>query len=487
MKGIFNRFRTYSGITGLLLLIALLAFVFHYPIQITDALNSLPVSGYDIKISVWRIIFEPFFGPLLFYLRADQPYLEFAVLLIWILAGLLIAKVSTCSPGMMQKLLAWLKKLPLLVSIWLGLLILMVFSNLPSNTIVNNLENTILVNTHSHTEYSADGIISQPGMQEWHKRNGFDAFFLTDHDHHEKSMEAVKAQEEGELPPSPLIMGGEEYSGSDHMSLLGIRPDFITRGLADQQVIDSVHHDKGAVIVNHWFDDDTEKPIQYYVDLNVDGFEIVNQQRGLQYDRKIFKNIVNACTENGLIMIAGADYHGYGCTCLAWNALDIPGWHEMDTEQKRKSILDVLRRRDMGSIKVLFYADRVVFDRSQVFLSPTYNFVNYFRTLNLLQVLSWGVWLILFRYSKRFLRKGNRLFQSGIGTMQVLEILAFLSSLFLLVIGLALLNRYQTLTDYNEEYQGYGKYLLGGGITLLVYTIILILFEIRNLRNTFRT
>ena len=487
MSRILNRFKTYSGLTGFVFLIALLAFVFHYPIRILDALDSGPVSGFDIKISAWRMIFEPFIGPLLFYLRADQPFLEFTILLIWILSLSLIIssgkgllkKNGRSINAVLHKFLACLQKLPLILSIWFGLLLFIIFIPLPVNTIVNNLENAILINTHSHSEYSHDGIISLAGLQEWHKRNGFDAFFITEHNHHEKTLEAVKAQEDGTLPPFPLILCGEEYSGSNHMTLLGLKRNFITRGLTDQQVIDSTHHDDGIVIVAHWFDGE-RKSIPYFLDLKVDGFEIANQGNGLKYDQRAFRNIVKACTANGLIMNGAADYHGYGSACFVWNALDIPGWQGMDNVQKQESILDILRRKDMGKIRVLVYNDRHVFDRSRVFLSPFYTFTGYFRTLNFLQIISWVIWLFLLRYAGQLLLPGNRFIISGAGALQVLETLALSGGFFILVLGIILLSRSGYLADYNDIYTEYGTVMVLVGTALLTYTIILMLLKIRS-------
>lgn len=490
MNRILNNIKTHSGFIGLFSVIVILAIVFHYPIRIIDALTSEPVPDFGINISVWRIIFEPVIGVFLFYLRADQPLSEFIVLLIWIISLFLIVLLITIlfnkeSRGLnavLHKFLAWLRKVPLIFSIWLGLLLVIIFVHLPANTIVNNLENTILINTHSHTEYSHDGIISQAGLQKWHEYHKFDAFFITDHNHHEKTLEAVKAQEDGTLPPSPLIICGEEFSGSNHMTLLGTKRNFITRGLSDQQVIDSTHDDNGIVIVAHWFDGE-RKSIPYFIDLGVDGFEIANQNTGLSYDRRIFNDIVKACTSNGLIMNGAVDYHGYGSTCFVWKALDIPGWQRMDNKQKREAVLDVLRRKDMGKIRVLLYNDRNVFDRAQVFLSPVFTFISYFRTLNFLQIMSWFIWLVIIRYIRPLLLDRNRFIQLNVGAGQVLEIMAFLSSLFILILGFILLNKSKHLADYNDIYSEYGTTMLLTGSGFLIYVVILIVIGIWNKRK----
>ncbi len=355
---------------------------------------------------------------------------------------------------------------------------MIIFASLPSNTIVHHLDSTILINTHSHTEYSHDGLISWKGLQHWHERNGFDAFFITDHNHHEKAMEALKAQEDGLLSPKPLILCGEEFSGSNHITLLGLQRNFITRGLTDQQVIDSTHDDNGIAIVAHWFDGE-RKSIPFFLDMQVDGFEVVNQAAGLTYDRKVFDLIVEACTSNGLIMNVAADYHGYGSACFVWNALTIPGWNGMNDHRKRESIMDILRRKDMGALRILLYHDREVFDRGLVHLSPIFNIINYFRTLNFLQLLSWSAWLILIWYIRRSLFDRKRYLALNKWTIQVLVLMALVSIVFILVLGIVLMNKSRYLSGYNEIYGEYGSIMLWAGSALLVYTLTLILFQIR--------
>lgn len=477
-------------ITVIIVLIAFIALVFHYPIQILDVLSSEEVSGIGIKISAWRVIFEPFLGILLFYLRADQPILEFVMLLIWILEFYLLATIAVhvlrrenkLGKTVLRSVLVWLRRVPMVIIVWFGVLVFIIAMSLPANTILNDRENAVLINTHSHTEYSHDGIISQEGLQKWHGKHNFDAFFITDHNHHEKTMEAVQAQRDGTLPAKPLIIVGEEFSGSNHMTLLGLKRNFITRGLSDQQVIDSTHLDNGVVIVAHWFDGERES-IPFFIDLNVDGFEIANQGTESIYDRHIFNNIVDACTANGLIMNGAADYHGYGSTCFTWNALDIPGWQDMDLDQKQESILDVLRQRDMSKIKVLVYNDRKAFKRELVYLSPVVSTISYFRTLNLFQVLSWFIWLIIIQVIRLRFRNKRIMGKMKIGSLQLIEMLTFLSGLFMLILGANLVHRATSLAEYNDIFAEYGETLLWIGAGSLLYLKALLLLEKRLSRS----
>jgi len=465
-----------SSLTGLIVLfivLMILSVFFHRPIEIVDALTSEAVPGFGIHISAWRVLLEPFVGPLLYYLRADQALLEFAVLLLWILVLSLVFSLK----GRINGILNFLKIMPLILVTWLGLLWLLIYIPLPANTIVKQQEHSILVNTHSHTEYSHDGIISTSALHKWHRKNGFDAFFITDHNHHEQTLEAVRAQEKGLYPMEPLIMAGEEFSGSNHMTLLGLSHNFVTRGLSDQEVIDTTHADSGVVLVAHWFDGERES-IPFFLDMGVDGFEIANQAYGLRYDRRVFDAITEACRSNGLIMNGAADYHGYGSSCFVWNALEIPHWHQMDPVQKRESIMQVFRERDMSRIKVLLYHDRNPFDRSRVLLSPLYNVINYGRTLNLFQLLSWFLWLLLLAFIKSRLAGGSVPFR-------IMQALALASSVFLLVNGTLLLLKARHLREYNDIYSEYGLLMLLIGAGFLIYVSVLLFVEYkRNLSIT---
>ncbi|MFC2123364.1 hypothetical protein ACFLU5_01030 [Bacteroidota bacterium] len=489
MNNIPDRIKKYAGIIGIFSVIFILAIVFHYPIQIVDAMSMEPAPGFDIKISIWRVIFESFFGPLLFYLRADQPLEEFTVMLIWIISlsliilivNLLLNRKQNGFKYALNGFLGWLLIVPLIVCTWFGLLILIIFAPLPANTIVNNHENIILLNTHCHSEHSHDGIISQEDQHEWHSFNGFDAFFITDHNHHERTLEAVTKQKNGDIPPHPLIICGEEFSGGNHMTLLGLKRNFITRGLTDQQVVDSAHGDNGIVIVAHWFDGE-RKSIPYFLDLNVDGFEIANQGYGLKYDQKIFDNIVNTCNENELMMVGAVDYHGYGRTCFVWNAIEIPGWHQMDYDQKRESILEVLRRKDMNKLQVLLYNDRQVFKRNRIFMSPVHTLCSYFRTLGFWQVLSWLIWLFILRYFILQIFNSNRFKVGTIRSKHIIGVLALLSSLYILILGSILISKSQHVSEHNEIYTEYGTIMLWGGTGFLMYLIVLIIIELRQKR-----
>ncbi len=483
MSTFFHQQRSLIFLAALIFLIVLLAVFLHRPIQITDALTTLTADGYEIHVSVWRVLFEPVVGPLLFYLQAPQPLYEFLILMIWLLFGFLVfmlIRIGRLEPQARvtaagKAFLRWVAMIPVALCIWVALILVMIFAPLPSNTIRNHNPDVVLVNVHSHSHFSHDGLISPTAQMRWHKRNGFDAFFLTEHNNHGKTLEMVKAQKEGNVPPSPLVLCGREFSGSNHILLLGLTRNFSTKDVADSTAIDSAHAQNGVAIVAHWFSD-MKHPMHQYIQAGADGFEIVNQGEGRHYDRSVFQAITETCKAHGLTMVGACDYHGYGSACLTWNALNIPHWRQMSYEQKYQSILNVFRQRDRSKIQVLVYEDRPPVDSRWVFFSPIYTLVNYFRGLNGWQISVWIVWIFfgwLIAQSTWLLRAkdfARRHYLRALGMMTLP------SAAWITLMGVWLLFKSIGVRGYNEIFTEFGIDFLIGGAIFLAYSLVLLLF-----------
>jgi len=376
--------------------------------------------------------------------------------------------------------LAQLVYLPLVIILWFVFFVIILFMSpyLPSNTIINNSPNTILVTTHSHSQFSHDGLISQENLWKWHKYNNFDAFFITDHNTHEQTLDFVQSQRDGNFPMEPLVMGGEEFSGSNHLSLLGLKRKFDTHGYSDSTVIDSTRANNGVVIVNHWFDGERNS-LEFYKNLAVDGFEIENTATETSYDRKVYHKIKEFCEENGLIMNVGLDFHGYGNVCTAWNAMEIPAWHKLSPKKKEEAILDVIKSRDQSKLKILMYTDRPYYTNEHLFWSPVFTFFNYFRTLNLIQVLSWIFWILLFAFLNSKVSK-NEEFKNKITTNKLITVTGIISALFMLWLGFSYHSEIQNvLNSDNDVYKEYSTILFYVGGAFLVYSTVVAFFRFK--------
>jgi hypothetical protein len=464
--------------------IVLVAVLFHYPITIVDALTLEALPEFGIHIPAWRILFEPFLGVLLFLNQALYAVPESLFFGLWILALFIVYSIVR-SLLMKDKLarkrfmISQVTNLPLVAGLLFSLFVIMIFIPLPNNTIVNNARNTILVSTHSHTEYSHDGLITQEGSWKWHKRNGFDAYYITEHNNHSKTLEFVQAQRNHQFPGEPLVLCGEEFSGSNHLSLLGLKRDFKTKGFSDSLAVQYTRADSGAVIANHWFDGERNS-LEFYRNLGVDGYEIENTATDKRYDREVYRKIRDFCGSNGLIMNGGLDFHGYGSACTIWNAFEIPEWKNLDPAAKEEAILKIIRTRDQGKLKVLLYNDRPYYSKQELAFSPFSTIFNYFRTLNFLQVLSWIGWILFFALISSRLSKNEKLAET-LACRRMLPVAGLFAALFLLGLGWVYFNRIQPVENFTEMYQEYSTLLFRTGSVLLVYSATVI--WIRNFTN----
>jgi len=360
----------------------------------------------------------------------------------------------------MQFLKYWFLSVPAVVGLGLFFIMWMVFWPLPSNTIVNKTDNAILFNTHAHSHFRHDGLITQIEQMKWHERNGFDALFLTEHNHNSKTLELVQLQQRGEISHHPHIMSAIEFSGSNHMVLLGLTDSLITFGKKDALIIKETHRQGGLIGLAHWFDG-RNNSLDYYVNLGVDGFEIANQNQ-IAYPMETHEKIVKMRAENQLFIIGGADYHGYGPACNTWNAMEISNWEQLTHVQKTHGIMDGLINENN---RVLYYSDRRIYGTGNVWLSPLKNIMDYFRSLNGFQVLSWVVWCLLFIVFK--VKYSAKCFY----------LIPFVSGIAILVQARVLLEKSINVIQYNDILLEFGNLftlhgmgLIGSGI--VIYLIL---------------
>jgi hypothetical protein len=456
----------------LIIVMIILAFVFPYSVRIEDALTLEAVNEFGIKISIWRIIFEPILGVLLFLNRSLYALEELVILLYWTIGFYFVNTLfkyffAKHSLNKKSYLVNQITNLPLVVGIWFSFFVVIIFIPLPNNTILNNSPDAVLVTTHSHSEYSHDGLTSQMGLWEWHKKNNFDAFFITDHGNHVKTFEFAKEQQANKFDQYPFIMTGQEFSGTNHMSLLGLKNKFETKGMNDSTVVKATHYYNGVVLINHWFSKQRNE-LSYHKKLKIDGYEIENVGKELYYDRALYQKIKNFSTANNLIMVGGLDFHGYGRSASVWNAFKIPNWKKLNTIDKEEAIIEIIRNREQDKLQVLMYKDRPYYTQDNLWFSPIRFVRDYFRTLNIYQVFSWVLWLLFIGF---FLKKIK------INYNKFIVITGVIGSVFLILLGIKYHIRTTVVKGYSEVYEEYSTMLFYIGTIFIAYSLVLLYFR----------
>ena len=125
----------------LIALIIIISNIFHYTIHIEDAITLEVLSDYGIAISIWRVVFEPIIGILLYFNRALYSIDELLFTLVWTLIVFLIYsifKLIVTNENKKKFIIAQVVNVPLLLGLWFTTFVVIVFIPLPNNTIVNN-------------------------------------------------------------------------------------------------------------------------------------------------------------------------------------------------------------------------------------------------------------------------------------------------------------------------------------------------------------
>ena len=223
------------------------------------------------------------------------------------------------------------------------------------------------------------------------------------------------------------------------------------------------------MIVNHWFDGE-HMSLEYYKSLGVDGFEIENSGTVTSYNREQYQRIKSFCKSNNLIMISGLDFHGYGNVCTMWNAMEIPGWHDMVPAAKEEAILSIIKSRDQSRLKVLIYKDRPYYTSDHLFWSPFFTLFNYFRTLNFWQVISWAIWIFLIVFIKMKILAKKEL-KNKFTTNKIIPVLGIVSASFILILAsVYYAEKQHVLGSENDVYEEYSVILFYAGLVFLIFS-----------------
>ena len=188
-----------------------------------------------------------------------------------------------------------------------------------------------VVDFHTHTRASHDvgGTLMDgydlPANLAWHRRAGFDAAFITDHNL------VTPPAAEGAVRACP---GTEVSAWRSHVLLLGdttlVDRTRYNRDLAGLlTLLGSSEREYGALSVasipeyvrNHWGRLDT------LVAGGLDGFEIVNASpKANELTRARRDTVVALARRTGRFVLGVSDHHGWGATSMVWNLVPVPGW-----------------------------------------------------------------------------------------------------------------------------------------------------------------
>jgi hypothetical protein len=191
-------------------------------------------------------------------------------------------------------------------------------------------EGMLVVDFHSHTNASHDvqGLMQGWDLEasrRWHRRAGFDAFFLTDHNTRNPAI----GQARDEVPYA--CEGIEISAWRAHVVLLGSvdsvdRRAYTTSLEGVLRLIEDASTRFDAISIasipeyerNHW------NNLEVFVAAGLDGFEIVNASpKANELSRARRDSVIAVARRANRIVVGVSDQHGWGATSMVWNLVPL--------------------------------------------------------------------------------------------------------------------------------------------------------------------
>jgi hypothetical protein len=424
--------------------------------------TGLSVEGYKIKIPSTAYILEPLVGISQYFWRFTDFKFQTFSWLAWIIVLHLLFNLKR-KINISERL----NRLFKVIISFTFICLLITLAPLPKYSLQPESSKEILVDLHSHTTYSHEGIATPEENIRWHLAHGFDAWAITDHP---RTLEGVKRAKEiaREKYPQAIIIAGQEVKcytkkQGQNFLLLGIDEVIDERkyGREIAKIANLIHGKyKGTIIVPHWWRKKSHT-LKKLANSGADGFEI-HTARALNPKESIRKAIKDICQKNNLVTLGSSNWHGWGSVSHIWTSVHIEDWPNLNNKEKEEAILSALRTRRAEIFKVIVY-DRVEpQNRIRYLFEPFMGTFYYFSSLNSLQLLSWIIWSIIF-YFLLYLIRIKPIFLN----LAVIGI-----ALFLFFRGVIFLNLWVRYLEYNEILFILGNIFLFSGAFLLIAGIL---------------
>jgi len=374
---------------GIIVILAIWAIFPTPPFKPLNALTLEPLQGFTMETSSLSAVLEPFVGLPSYLASVQNPVLQGISVIIWIVAVYISWQVFSQKPIDLQQ---GIRRLAFLLAIGSCIVFYMFFAPFPAVRLVPQDKDTILIDFHSHTYFSHDGLASPDENTRWHLNHNFSAWFITEHwkRHNSEFLENLSR----ETLFATTVLGGEEVSDNIRNLFLvlgGNTSFFESRWLPTKELVSRAHSEKGIVIATRWWKVYT--PLNDLIAAGVDGFEAANAGHPNLTDSKR-QDLLRISSATSLIIISASDWHGWGNFCRTWNAIRIPGWKNMTYEEKRSSILNALRDKKPEILPILF-GRKELQGIWRIIFSPFICGFYYFSSLKFFGLLSWIAWGLL--------------------------------------------------------------------------------------------
>lgn len=355
-------------------LIAGSSLLFHSPVQLYDLVTGLPAEGFFVTWPFIRIFTEPFYAFAFYALTLERNFYQPAIIS-WTVWSVMALAVYCYVKKQTVKL--FLVKLLYVLALLATLFVFVALLPLPGPKL-HKPEGYIAVDPHSHTISSHDNVSTAKSSLKFHKYNGYDSFFVTEHNHTKGFSRFPEEAKLKQVFPgiqiqakkakiSVLLLSAKEYDGDDYKDM------FL------EDMINKAHENGMLVIVPHWWKWH-KFTFEELLELGIDGFEIYNCGYR-NFDESQRQAMIDFSKNNGLLMIGSTDWHGWGYMSDVWTVFKGNTRDNLLTQLAAKPETKVILYREKQSGSIL----RFIFE-------PFMAFYYYIKNTGPLQVISLILW-----------------------------------------------------------------------------------------------
>jgi len=381
---------------------------FALPSPVRDAATGAWAQGFSLQLPSLYVLFAPFCGvavrlSLLSYHQA----IVFLIYLTMILLFGLGLRRAGFGLLLFMFFLVWVSLIPH-----------------PMSYLVAQDPDVLLIDFHSHSAVSHDGrkSFSAASNMLWHREQGYDASFITDHNRIESSQRAKTISRDEWRETGYRSLEGEEISlFRTHLVTLGVHERIDNRPYDSDAkkipVFITDMHKKGVPVIAsipeywwyHW-DGSSLGTVADFIRWGIDGFEIINSApKALDFPPAYRRHIVDLCRQHNLPMTGISDNHGWGYATAAWNAMRLSGWRQMDPDKLETAVLFALKIKRFEAVQVLERARYNPENLPELLAAPFADAFLYWRSLQPREAVSWviWIWIMAFLYSFACRKKRN--------------------------------------------------------------------------------
>lgn len=259
-----------------------------------------------------------------------------------------------------------------------------------------------VVDFHSHTSASGDAAVPAwrafdvEANRRWHRRAGFDAAFVTDHN---RATEVGSAGSAGSAEDIVLCPGMEISAWRAHIVLLGgtmpadgRRYDDSFGGLLALLSDSDSMYRALAVASLPEYERYQWANLGRLIEAGVDGLEIVNAApQASELTRARRDSVIRLARAHDLFLTGVSDNHGWGATSMAWSLVRAPV--RRAGVALCHGILEALRRDGFSAVRVLERHRLRPDDWWPLWLTPIGSVWESWRSMGTALTVSWIVWI----------------------------------------------------------------------------------------------